>query len=79
MLIKPKSVISEKCGSCNFWGIANSFPKEDKSAILHLFNDPEVLSSASDKEKLFAEKFSKNCNLDDSGISGILFSLLELI
>ena len=28
-----------------------------------------VLSSASDKEKLFAETFSKNSNLDDSGIS----------
>ena len=34
-----------------------------------LFNDPEVLSSASDKAKLFAENFSKNSNLDDSGIS----------
>ena len=31
--------------------------------------DPEVLSSASDKAKLFAEKFSKNSNLDDSFIS----------
>ena len=29
----------------------------------------EVLSSTSHKEKLFAEKFSKNLNLDDSGIS----------
>ena len=28
-----------------------------------------MLSSASDKAKLFAEKFSKNSNLDDSGIS----------
>ena len=28
-----------------------------------------VLSSASDKAKLFAENFSKNSNLDDSGIS----------
>ena len=28
-----------------------------------------VLSSASDKEKLFAETFSMNSNLDDSGIS----------
>ena len=34
-----------------------------------LFNGPEVLSSAFDKAKLFAENFSKNCNLDDSGIS----------
>ena len=29
----------------------------------------EVLSSASDKTKLFAESFSKRCNLDVSGIS----------
>ena len=28
-----------------------------------------MLSSASDKAKYFAENFSKNCNLDDSGIS----------
>ena len=28
-----------------------------------------MLSSASDKGKLFAENFSKNSNLDDSGIS----------
>ena len=28
-----------------------------------------MLPSASDKAKLFAEKFSKNSNLDDSGIS----------
>ena len=30
---------------------------------------PEVLSSASDKAKLFAENFFKNSNLDKSGIS----------
>ena len=34
-----------------------------------LFNDPEVLSSASDKAKLFAENLSKNSNHADSGIS----------
>ena len=33
-----------------------------------LFNGPEVLSSGSDKTKLLAENFSKNSNLDDSGI-----------
>ena len=40
-----------------------------KSAIAPLFNGLEVLSSASDKVKLFAKNFSKNSNLDDSGIS----------
>ena len=34
-----------------------------------MFNGPEVLSSASDKAKLFAKNFSKNSNLEDSGIS----------
>ena len=34
-----------------------------------LFNRSEVLSSASDKAKLFAENFSLNSNLDDAGIS----------
>ena len=34
-----------------------------------LFNGPEVLSSASEKAKLFAENFSLNPNLDDSGVS----------
>ena len=33
-----------------------------------------MLSSASDKEKLFAEHFCMNCNLDDSGISLLFFS-----
>ena len=34
-----------------------------------LFNNPDVLSSACDKVKLFAKNFSKNSNLDDLGIS----------
>ena len=40
-----------------------------KSAIPPLFGDPEVMLSASDKAKLFAENFLKNFNLDGSGIS----------
>ena len=32
------------------------------------FNNPEVLSSAFDKAKLFAKNFSKNSGLDDIGI-----------
>ena len=34
-----------------------------------IFNSLEVLPSASDNAKLFAENFSQNSNLDDSGIS----------
>ena len=44
-----------------------------KSAIPPLFNGTEVLSSASDKAQLSAENFSKNSNLDDSGISFPVF------
>ena len=42
--------------------------KKDKSAISPLFNDLEMLSSASDKPKLLAKNFSRNSNFDDSGI-----------
>ena len=42
-----------------------------------LFNDPEVLSSASDKAKLFAKNFSKNSNPDDLGISLPVFSSIS--
>ena len=63
------SITSQKLGSRDFWRIANSVLNKGKSAIPPLYNGPEVLSSASDKAKLFAENFSKNYNLDDSGIS----------
>ena len=63
------SIASQKLGSRDYWRIANSVLNKDKSAIPLLFNSPEVLSSASHKAKLFAGNFSKNSNLDDSGIS----------
>ena len=53
----------------DFWRIANSVPNKGKSALPPLFNSPEVLSSASDKAKFFAENFSMNSNLDHSSIS----------
>ena len=74
MLIKTKeSITSQKFGSRDFWRIANSVHNKGKSAILPFFNGPEVLSSASDKAKLFAENFSLNSNLDDPGISLTVF------
>ena len=73
-----ESITSQKLGSRDFWRIANSVLNKGKSAIPPLFNGLEVLSYASDKAKLFAENFSKNCNLDDLGVS-LLFSLLGLI
>ena len=64
-----ESITSQKCGDWDVWRIANSVLNKGKSAIPPLFNSPEVFSSASDKAILFAENFSKNSNLDDSGIS----------
>ena len=64
-----ESMTSQKLGSCDFWQIANSVLNKGNSAIPPLFNVLKMLSSVSDKAKLFAENFSKNSNLDDSGIS----------
>ena len=68
-----ESITSQKLGSCDFWRIANSVLNKGKSAIPPVFNGPEVLSSASDKAKLFAENFSLNSNLDDLGVSLLVF------
>ena len=70
---KRKSINSQKLGCRDFWRIANSVLNKSNSAMPPLFNGPEVLSSASDKVKLFAENFSKKYNLDDSGISLLVF------
>ena len=67
------SITSQKPGSRDFWRIANSVLNKGKSAIPPLFNRLELLSSASDKAKLFAKNFSKNSNLDDSDISFPVF------
>ena len=64
-----ESITSQKLGSRDFWQIANSVLSKGRSAIPPLFNGLEVLSSASEKAKLFAQNFLKNSNLDDSGIS----------
>ena len=64
-----KSMTSQKLGCHDFWQIGNSVLKKGKSALPPLFNNPEGFSSVSDKAKLFADNFSKNSNLDYSGIS----------
>ena len=68
MLKKQKSPLIARNLALVTFGrqIANSVLNKCKSAIPPLFNNPEVLSSASDKAKLFAENFSKNSNLGDS-------------
>ena len=67
------SITSQKLGSRDFWQIANSVLNNGKSAILALLNTLKVLSSVSDKTKLFVKTFSKDSNLDDSGISLPIF------
>ena len=57
---KQKSIISQKLGSRELSQIANSVLNKGRSDTLPLFNVSEVLSSASDKAKLFTEIFSKN-------------------
>ena len=71
-------IASQKLGSRDFWRIANSVVNKRKCAISPLFNGAEVLSSASDKAKLFPENFSKNSNLMTQ-VSLYPFSLLEVI
>ena len=65
---KKASITSKKLSSQDFWGITNSFLNKGKSAIPPLVNSPGVLSSASNKAKLFHKNIFKNSNLDDSGI-----------
>ena len=65
---------SHKLRSRNFRQIVNSVLNKAKFAIPPLFKGPEVLSSTSDKARLFAKSFSKNSNLDESGISLPAFS-----
>ena len=69
-----ESVTFQKLGSQNFWRIANSVLSKGESVMSPLFNGPEVLSSASDKPKLFAKNFSRSPSL-----RYLLLSLLELI
>ena len=45
------------------------FPKKTNLLDQTVFNGLELLSFASGKAKLFTERFSRNFNLDDSGIS----------
>ena len=68
-----ESITFQKLGYPDFWRIANSVLNEGKYVVPPLFNRLEILSSASDKAKLFAENFSLNSNLHDSGISLSVF------
>ena len=70
MSIKRKSLslLTNLAVKADLWQIANSVLNKAKSAVSPLFNGPEVLSSASDKAKLFTKNFHRNSNFDDSDI-----------
>ena len=69
MLIKQNSPLLPRNLALVNFGKLLSVLNKGKSAMHHLFNSPKpMLSSASDQAKLFSENFSKNFNLDDSGI-----------
>ena len=48
--------------------MGNKVLNKGRSARYHLYHDPEVLPSESNKAKLFAETFPRNTNRDDSVI-----------
>ena len=50
-------ITSQKFGSHYFWQIGNNVLSEGKSVLPPLFNDPEVLSSASDKATFLLKRF----------------------
>ena len=52
-----ESITSQKLDSRDFWLTTNSVLNEAKSTLSLLFNDPEVLPTASDKAKLFPKNF----------------------
>ena len=60
-------IASQKIGSRDFWRIYNSVANKGKSSVPPLINGPEVLTSSSDKAEFFAQQFSKNSTLDDTG------------
>ena len=54
---KRKQSITSRKLTLDFWRIASSLLIKSKAAIPPLFNGPEVVSSVSDKAKLFAKFF----------------------
>ena len=79
MLIKQKSpLLPRNLALVTFGELLIVF--STKVNLLYLvFNSPEVMSSAFDKAKLFAENFSKNSNVDDAGTSLPVFPTPKMV
>ena len=74
MLIKQKSLSFPRNVAIVTYGeLPVVFSTKINSAIPPQFNSLDVLSSASDKAKLFAENFYRNSSLDNLGISLSVF------
>ena len=66
---KKESINSKKIGFWDFWSNDESALNKGKSSVPHLYNDPEMPSSAFCKAKLFVTNLSMKSNIDYSGIS----------
>ena len=66
---KIEFITYEKLSSWDFWKIPNSVLSKAESDKPPLFNNTEVLPSASHEAKLFPNSFSKNSNVDDLDVS----------
>ena len=62
-------ITSQKLNSCDFWEIANIVISTKANLLYLLYSTAWRCCLSDDKAKLFAENFSKNSNLDHSGIS----------
>ena len=78
MLIKQNNTSLPRYLAFRTFGELLLVLSKGKSTIPPLFNNPKVLSSASDKGKWFVKNFSTNSTLDDSGISLPVNYLSEL-
>ena len=60
-------ISNERPGTCGFWKISRKVLNSGKASVPTLIHGPEVISSSSEKAKLFAANFASNSTLDDQG------------
>lgn len=54
---------------CEFWKFTNPIVNRGKTSVSPIINGPEVITSSSDKAKLFVMNFASNIPLDGKRIS----------
>ena len=60
-------ISNERPGTRGFWKISRKVLNSGKASVPTLIHGPEVISSSSEKAKLFAANFASNSTLDDQG------------